>query len=106
MLCGWLSPDGLFFQCSQYGHVALAKRLVEMNKINSGSLVDDEVLLDNQYMKIFVDGIAMAGIPVLRKKGIRQAITNEQIEWLKNHELSSGQERDLSMLLELDADIR
>lgn len=51
---GWMHPNGTTFTCGAFGHISCASNLCEeFNVPNSGTIHDDEALLEHGWIKIF-----------------------------------------------------
>ncbi|MBQ5735391.1 MAG: hypothetical protein IIV51_08430 [Lachnospiraceae bacterium] len=104
MLCGWLSPSGEFYSCSQYGHITLANELVRKYyiKLYSARYATDEFLLNSNWLKLYTNGIGHSNnfSYTYTKKKI---ITDDQFSWLTNNTLSSVQYQSFMKILELES---
>ncbi len=108
MLCGWLSPNGDFYPCGPYEHIHLAGRLTDTHYPYTHDKVihtSDDFLLDERWMKLFCDGLAVGNIlnTAMFQRGTR-LISEPQMNWImqQQNRLSAKQERCLGMYLELE----
>lgn len=106
MLCGWLSPNGEFFSCNQYGHISLADKLVRKYyiKLYSARYSTDEFLLNANWIKLYTDGIGHNNNYSYTRIH-KRILTDDQFNWLTNNSLSSIQYRAFMGILEIEASL-
>lgn len=106
MICGWLSPEGVFYPCGPYEHVDLAEKLVrEHFPPTQEKHCNDDILLKHRWMKLFYDGIVIGDFFKPEWAIKKPFITDEQILFINSVQcqLSAKQERYFSMYLDAES---
>lgn len=79
-LYGFVSPEGEFFPCQEYGHVKLADRLVREKEIYGMGITPEQILAKNGYMTVnqCMVGIDYFGDDFRKYKHLSDA----QVHWI------------------------
>ena len=97
---GFLSPEGDFYECSQYEHIKLSEKIVKEKSLYSESTSETQTILANNGWCFFQSNYA--GIPA--EINPQPKFTDEQISWIMKHheELNQKQKYFISEKLKLD----